>query len=118
MRSNRLSVLENGIWRGSWWLWFVSGLPPPSVAPHGVVALPSVGGGSLEHHSSVIRLTLLAGLGALSGLRMLSSRTRFLSVCCGGVFPVLLAAVWRLLYRRLCHSGGCAWSFYKSHQVC
>ncbi|KAF2596427.1 hypothetical protein F2Q68_00010760 [Brassica cretica] len=56
-----------------WWLWVVSGLPPPSVAPHGVVALPSVGGGSLEHHSSVIRLTLLAGLGALSSLGLLSS---------------------------------------------
>ncbi|KAF3536514.1 hypothetical protein F2Q69_00023672 [Brassica cretica] len=89
------------IWRGSWWLWVVSGLPPPSVAPHGVVALPSVGGCSLEHHSSVIRLTLLAGLGALSSLGLLSSQTRFFVSLLWWGLSRLLVAVWRLLYRPL-----------------
>ncbi|KAL0716488.1 hypothetical protein Bca4012_065810 [Brassica carinata] len=41
----------------------------PSVTPIGVFAHPSAVGVSLELHSSVVSLTLLAGLGALSGFR-------------------------------------------------
>lgn len=70
LRSYWFSVLETGFWRVIWW--FLGGLQSssfPSVTPFGVVAHPSAVVVSLELHSSVVSLTLVAGLGVLSGFR-------------------------------------------------